>query len=200
MNTTCRVYPRYPYNVPCLAANAVCLHNHRGLQTLVGVLRVVGWRFVCSCLVLECKTVPARKKMESLKNVKNIAKIQENACRQCFAGFWEGSSSVLGLIRRMGSVWICRQQGTVALALQVSFPFLNKLLARREHYPSRTSLECFFRLYTTCPPCLPCPFVAILSVHGFEGSAWARSLGEPLSDLRPFFGSIDGRGGGALFY
>ena len=107
---------------------------------------------------------------------------------------------MLGLIRRMGSVWICRQQGTVALALQVSFPFLNKLLARREHYPSRTSLECFFRLYTTCPPCLPCPFVAILSVHGFEGSAWARSLGEPLSDLRPFFGSIDGRGGGALFY
>ena len=35
--------------------------------------------------------------------------------------------------------------------------------------------------------CLPCPVM-----HGSEGSAWARNLGVPLSDLRPLCVSVAG--------
>lgn len=56
----------------------------------------------------------------------------------------------------------------------------------------------------TCTP-VACRIAMHISCHpvllGFEGSAWARSLGVPLSDLRLLRGSIDGwREGGAWFY
>ena len=48
--------------------------------------------------------------------------------------------------------------------------------------------------------CLP-PVLSAMHIirhpvlHGFEGSAWARNLGVPLSDLRLLCGSMDGWGG-----
>ena len=48
----------------------------------------------------------------------------------------------------------------------------------------------FVCLRVSCPTCLPCPVL-----HGSEGSAWARTLGVPLSDLRLLCGSIDDWGG-----
>ena len=45
---------------------------------------------------------------------------------------------------------------------------------------------------------MPIPCHSVL--HGLEGSAWARSLGVPLSDLRLLCGSIDGWGGVRCFY
>ena len=44
-----------------------------------------------------------------------------------------------------------------------------------------------------CLSAMPIPFHPVL--HGFEGSAWARSLGVPLSDLRLYCGLINGLGG-----
>ena len=82
-----------------------------------------------------------------------------------------------------------------AVELRVSLHFPNKLLPRRAHCLSRISLGvrlppvchlfCLSAMHTPCHPVL----------HGFEGSAWARSLRVPHLDLRPLCGSIDGPGG-----
>ena len=79
-------------------------------------------------------------------------------------------------------------------------PFPIKLSNSRARYPLRTGHKrdfanvLFLCLPAACPPCLPCLLLAT-ALHGFEGSAWARSLGVPLSDLSPLCGSINGRGG-----
>ena len=81
------------------------------------------------------------------------------------------------------------RRGSVEVRVSLP-PSPNKFLPRRVHCLSRISLG--LPLPTVCHlPCLsamPCP-------AWVRGSAWARNLGVPLSDLRLLCGSIDGRGG-----
>ena len=74
------------------------------------------------------------------------------------------------------------------LCLLCVYAFFMKVVLKNKI--ARRTWECLFRLSATCPACLPCPVM-----HGSEGSAWARNLGVPLSDLRHLCVSIDGWGG-----
>ena len=60
----------------------------------------------------------------------------------------------------------------------------------------RKLVFCLPACHLFCLPAMPFPWPLVM--HGFEGSAWTRSLGVPLSDVWLLCGSIDGCGGGDI--
>ena len=86
----------------------------------------------------------------------------------------------------------------VRVALRVRLPFPNKFLPPacilpKQDQPGSASSACMPPVLPVSPA-LSLPSCPALIMHVFEGSAWARILGVPLSDLRLLCGSIDGWG------
>ena len=89
--------------------------------------------------------------------------------------------------------WTSLDLGSVSpsslIQINCSLVYAPKRVAPRDAFMTVFLFVC----HLFCLSAMHVPYHPVL--HGFEGSAWARNLGVPLSDLRLLCGSIDGRGG-----
>ena len=77
----------------------------------------------------------------------------------------------------------------------LGYPDRNSFIRpRRDSVKTRHNQKMWGGTLSSCLSAMP-PVL-----HGPEGSAWARNLGVPLSDLRLLCGSIDGWGGESWSY